>query len=202
MQDRPSDGLFASASAAALAFEISSGDARAAAAQNVLALRAAHYAAAEPVGVSLACGCASCMKAYKGSDAFPVDGIGDDKDAAPIQPILLTLDVQPGDTSTTATVTVDGPSVISTIDTIGDQDFFRVELEEGQYYEIGQYLVLAGPSGTPLADAYLELYDSEGNLITNADGGGPNTPSGLDALLTFQATYTGTYFINARAYDQ
>ena len=54
----------------------------------------------------------------------------------------------------------------------------------------------------PLTDAYLELYDAAGNLVTTADGGGPNTPSGLDALLTFVADQSGTYYINARGFDQ
>jgi hypothetical protein len=62
-------------------------------------------------------------------------------------------------------------------------------------------MVTDGPSGVPLADAYVELYDSEGNLIVAADGGGPNTQSGLDALLTYEAQYTGTYYVNARAFD-
>ena len=53
----------------------------------------------------------------------------------------------------------------------------------------------------PLSDAYIELYDAAGNLIVSADGGGPNTPSGLDALLTYVANSSGTYYINARAYD-
>ena len=63
-------------------------------------------------------------------------------------------------------------------------------------------LKIAGPSGVPLSDAYIELYDAAGNLVTSADGGGPNTPSGLDALLTFIPQTSGTYYINARAFDQ
>jgi len=139
---------------------------------------------------------------HKMFDAFQVDGVGDDKDvpAGPI--LLLTLDQQAGDTSTQASLTVDGPHVTSTIDSIGDFDFFSVQLEAGQYYNIGQYLVVGGPSGVPLNDAYVELYNSDGELIVTADGGGPNTPQGLDALLTYQATYTGTYYVNARAFDQ
>jgi Ca2+-binding RTX toxin-like protein len=117
-------------------------------------------------------------------------------------PLLLTADTAPADTSTTVTVTVNGPSIIATIDTIGDQDFYKVELEAGRIYDIGQYLVTGGPSGIPLSDAFLEIYDSTGKLLTSADGGGPNTPSGLDALLTFIPKETGTYYINARAYDQ
>lgn len=142
----------------------------------------------------------------KGYDALGVGGATvptTAPTAAPALPTPLVIsDAIAGNTSTTATVTVDGPSVVSTIDTIGDFDFFKVELQAGEYYEIGQYLKVAGPSGVPLNDAFIEIYNSAGALITSADGGGPNTPSGLDALMTFQATYTGTYYINARAFDQ
>ncbi len=117
-------------------------------------------------------------------------------------PLVLTADTVPDDISSTQTVTVNGAHVVSTINMIGDQDFFRVELEAGHIYDIGQYLVLNGPSGVPLSDAYLEIYDSAGNLLLSADGGGPNTPSGLDALMTFIPKTSGTYYINARAYDQ
>jgi hypothetical protein len=135
-------------------------------------------------------------------DAFPRDGVGDLKPVSINTVLLLTPDTIADDTGTTATVTVDGPSVISTIDTLGDQDFFRVQLEAGHIYDIGQYLVTAGPSGVPLSDAYIEIYDAAGNLLTSADGGGPNTPQGLDALLTFIPETSGTYYINARAFDQ
>ena len=138
----------------------------------------------------------------KNYDAFPADGVGDLKPITLNTVLLLTPDSVADDISTTATVAVGGPSVISTIDMIGDQDFFRVELVAGRTYDIGQYLVTAGPSGVPLSDAFIELYDAAGNLVTSADGGGPNTPSGLDALLTFIPDASGTYYINARAFDQ
>ena len=147
--------------------------------------------------------CASMKMTLTGKyyDAFPADGIGDLKPVTVNTVLLLTPDTIAGDTSTTATITVDGPSIISTIDTIGDQDFFRVELEAGRIYDIGQYLVTGGPGGVPLADAYIEIYDAAGNLVTSADGGGPNTPQGLDALLTFIPNASGTYYINARGFD-
>ena len=138
----------------------------------------------------------------KNYDAMPIDGVGDLKPLTTQNVLILTPDNVPGDTSTTRSVTVDGPSIVSTINTIGDQDYFKVELEAGRTYDIGQYAKLLGPSGIPLSDAYIELYDSAGNLIVSADGGGPNTPSGLDALLTYVAQSSGTYYINARAFDQ
>ena len=118
-------------------------------------------------------------------------------------PVLIADDVA-DDTTTTATITVDGAHIISTINTIGDQDFFKVELEAGKTYEIGQYAAVAGPSGVPLSDAYIEIYDSTGKLIQYTDGGG-RTPSGeaygLDALMTFTPMQSGTYYINARAFE-
>lgn len=135
-------------------------------------------------------------------DAFPADGVGDFKPITINTVLLLTPDAIANDISTTTTITVDGPAIISTIDSIGDQDFVRVELIAGHIYDIGQYLIINGPSGIPLSDAFIELYDAAGNLLTTADGGGPDTPSGLDALLTFIPQVSGTYYINARAFDQ
>jgi serralysin len=120
----------------------------------------------------------------------------------PTAPLLVTTDTAPGDVTTTRTVTVNGAHIVATIDTIGDQDFYKVELQAGHIYDIGQYLVVGGPSGIPLADAYIEIYDSTGKLLTTGDGGGPNTPQGLDALLTFVPKESGIYYINARSFDQ
>ena len=138
----------------------------------------------------------------KNYDAFPADGIGDFKPVTLNTALLLTPDSVADDITTTDSVTVGGGSIVSTIDMIGDQDFFAVELIAGRTYDIGQYAAIAGPSGIPLSDAYIELFDAAGNLLVSADGGGPNTPSGLDALLTFVAPTSGTYYINARGYDQ
>src|SRR5918992_4355631 len=58
---------------------------------------------------------------YKPYDAFPIDGVGDLKPVTTTNVLILTPDNIADDTSTTATVTVDGPSIVSTINTIGDQ---------------------------------------------------------------------------------
>ena len=123
--------------------------------------------------------------------------------AAPAAPsLLLTTDNVSNDTTGATAITVDAAPTVSTIDTLDDVDFFKVDMVEGQVYEIGMYAKLAGPSGTPLPDSYIDLYDSDGNLILNADGGKPGDPQGLDALMTYRAQYTGTYFIKASAFDQ
>jgi hypothetical protein len=134
------------------------------------------------------CGCVGCQKALAGSPTGPT--------------FLLTTDNVADDTSTTTTITVDDDPTVSTIDTLDDVDFFKVELVEGEVYDIGMYAQLAGPGLTPLPDSYIDLYDADGNLILNADGGKPGDPGGLDALMVYRAQYTGTYFIRASAFDQ
>ncbi|MDB5472616.1 MAG: hypothetical protein JWR84_4176 [Caulobacter sp.] len=145
---------------------------------------------------------ASGATASKNYTAFVFDGIGDFKPVLPTQPLLIGIDVHPGDTTTTATLAVDGAHVVATIDTIGDQDWFKVDLVAGQTYDVSMFQKVGGPNLVPLADAYIELYDSTGHFIMSADGGGPNTPSGLDAILTYTATATGTYYVNAMSFDQ
>ncbi len=116
------------------------------------------------------------------------------------------IDVYTPDENTTGTLVVDGNHVIAACDVPGDNDWFAVTLTAGETYEFGQYAYAGGippveGNGVPLADAFLELYDENGVLVAVADGGGPNTPSGLDALMTFQATYSGTYYVNATSFD-
>ncbi|HEX8240806.1 MAG TPA: M10 family metallopeptidase C-terminal domain-containing protein [Allosphingosinicella sp.] len=109
--------------------------------------------------------------------------------------------------NTTGTLVVDDPNhVLAAIDTPGDTDWFKVTLTQGHTYQFGQYARAGGipgaeNSGVPLADSYLEIYDSTGKLLGNADGGGPNTPQGLDALMTFEAPYTGTFYVSAGSFD-
>jgi hypothetical protein len=119
------------------------------------------------------------------------------------------IDTYAATPSTTGTLVVDDPNhILAACDVPGDNDWFAVTLTAGVTYQFGQYAYAGGAVGitesndVPLADAYLEIYDSTGNnLLAIADGGGPNTPSGLDALMTFTATYSGTYYVNATSYD-
>ncbi|HEX8307524.1 MAG TPA: M10 family metallopeptidase C-terminal domain-containing protein, partial [Allosphingosinicella sp.] len=95
--------------------------------------------------------------------------------------------------------------MIGTIGLNGDQDFYAVTLVAGKTYEIGMFGKSGGPNFIPIQDAYLELYNSAGALQGSADGGASTLAnqvnSGFDAVLTFTATTTGTYYINARAFD-
>jgi hypothetical protein len=133
------------------------------------------------------------------SNPFTTSGlIGAGPDDAPnaIGPNVPTLTVQPiGSTSST----------VGTIELNGDQDFRQVTLVAGKTYEIGMYGLAGGPNAVPLADAYIELYDAAGNFITAADGGAKTVAneanSGFDVLLTFVAEVSGTFYVNARAFD-
>ena len=119
--------------------------------------------------------------------------------------LLLIDDAVPDDTSTTATLTVGADPIVGTLETIGDQDYYKVELVAGETYEIGMYAKYGGPNGVPLLDALFEIRDAAGTLLTSADGGGATTHNafftGFDALISFTAPASGVYYINARAYD-
>ena len=85
-----------------------------------------------------------------------------------------------------------GGTVTGNINSAGDADYFNISLVSGQTYSIA----LTGSGGTPLADAFLSLANSGGTLVANDDDGG----LGVNALLTFTATATGTYQIIAEGY--
>ncbi|HVY84952.1 MAG TPA: pre-peptidase C-terminal domain-containing protein, partial [Caulobacterales bacterium] len=86
-----------------------------------------------------------------------------------------------------------GDSAVSTIDTPGDDDWYQVQLVAGQSY----VFTMVGTGGAALEDPYLELYDASGTLISLDDDGGP----GRTSLMRFTATQSGTYYINARAWE-
>jgi hypothetical protein len=151
--------------------------------------------------------------AAKATTGFDPDGVGDLKPKVPVGLVAVTTDeagngigMAPGN----PTLTVGAPKTIGAINVNGDQDFYQVTLEAGKTYQIGMYgytgpLGSPGPIGAPLADAFIEIRGATGTLITTADGGA-NTPansvnSGFDVLLTFTPETSGTFYINARAFD-
>jgi hypothetical protein len=147
---------------------------------------------------------------WKYATAFAIDGVGDLK--PPVIPaLLITTDNVPDSSNGSnpvLTVTPAGTTtpIVSTIDTIGDQDYYQVTLTAGVTYEFGLYSYTGGPNAVGLTDPYLELYAADGTtLIVSADGGA-DTPyndinSGFDTLLVYTPTATGTYFVNARAFS-
>ena len=132
--------------------------------------------------------------------------------------------------TTTGSVNVGG-SHNGTLDVTGDKDWIAVELTQGQAYGVslsgndGSYIDKAtedvghNPSilncGCPsclgsvkqsiegseieaaLIDPYLYIYDDDGNFIKSDDDSG----SGRNSYLTLTPTYSGTFYIEARAWN-
>jgi serralysin len=96
----------------------------------------------------------------------------------------------PGDSSTTATLTVGG-SATSSIDFVGDHDWFAINLVAGQPVDI---LVTLGT----LEDSYLNIRDSSGAILYSnddiVDGAQRNSE------VNFDPTYTGTYYVDVSAW--
>ena len=96
-------------------------------------------------------------------------------------------------TATAYTINV-GDQFLGNLSAAGDQDFVRVQLQAGQQYTIN----LAGDgSAGELADPYLRLRDAAGNILAFNDDGG----TGFDSRITFTATSTGTYYLDAGSYN-
>jgi hypothetical protein len=95
-------------------------------------------------------------------------------------------------TSTTASITVGG-IVTNLLEVAGDHDWFRITLTAGQSITIS----LSGSGATPVADTYLNLRDANGNILTHNDDSGGT----LNSKIVFTATTSGTYYIDAGAWD-
>ncbi|MBL8546114.1 MAG: M10 family metallopeptidase C-terminal domain-containing protein [Hyphomonadaceae bacterium] len=110
----------------------------------------------------------------------------------PVQQIVEPPDIA-GNTSTTATLTIGG-SETGALQVFGDDDWFAVQLVAGQSY----VFTLTPGALSPMQDPYLEIYNSAGSLIGFDDDGGVGTNS----ILRWTATESGTFYINARAWEE
>lgn len=86
-----------------------------------------------------------------------------------------------------------GASKSGVIDFSGDQDWHAITVTAGQTYRID----LQGSAAGPAPDTVLRLYDPVGALIAFNDDTGLTTNSAL----TFTASYSGTYYVSAAAYE-
>lgn len=123
-------------------------------------------------------------------------GHSDPSLAVPSQPASLPsplADDIPGDTSTTATLSIGATAKSGLIDSLGDWDWYRVELVAGTTYSVA----MNGSGTSPLADPLLYLTDASGKYIAKDDESG----AGSNALMVFTAPNSGTYFIEASAYN-
>lgn len=99
----------------------------------------------------------------------------------------------PGDSSGNAIgVGFSGGTVTGSIETVGDRDWYRLELLPATHITIS----LTGAGGTPLGDPYLIFRDQLGNIIDYDDDSGV----GSNSLLTFATSSGGTFYIDAGSY--
>lgn len=97
-----------------------------------------------------------------------------------------------GTIATASSLATNGTAGNSRIDSVGDQDWWRVSLTANTAYEFR----LNGSGITGMTDPYLRLLDSGGTLITFNDDGGGNR----NALINYTPTTTGTYYLSAEGY--
>ena len=103
----------------------------------------------------------------------------------------------PNSTSTTSVLTVNGATVDSNIDYVGDQDWWRIDLIANTRYQFS--LNPFGVDGS--GDAYLRLLNASGNQIAyDDDTGGGGSPRS-DSLLIFTPTATGNYYLSAEGFN-
>lgn len=90
-----------------------------------------------------------------------------------------------------------GGSSTGNLEATGDHDLFRVQLTAGTAYS----LTLQGTSGGggTLEDPYLRLRDSTGTVIGESDD--IVLATNRDSQLLFRATSSGTYYVDAGAYQ-
>ncbi|QEE35270.1 hypothetical protein FTO60_05810 [Octadecabacter sp. SW4] len=97
----------------------------------------------------------------------------------------------PGDTTTSATITVGG-SVSDSLETAGDWDWFAITLSAGETIQIN----LDATGANPVDDPYVRIYDGLGSQLDVDNDSGP----GMNSELVFTATVAGTYYIEAGSY--
>lgn len=90
-------------------------------------------------------------------------------------------------TSTSNSMDV-GDTFSGSLQAVGNTDWVALNLTAGQSVNIAM--------NSSEIDTFLYLYNSSGNLITFDDDGGP----GLNSLLEFTATTTGTYYVVANSF--
>ncbi|MEM7507866.1 MAG: M10 family metallopeptidase C-terminal domain-containing protein [Pseudomonadota bacterium] len=111
--------------------------------------------------------------------------------ATPADAFPLTALTIPDDDSTREVIAVDGIA-LDRLDAPGDEDWFRLDLVQGQTVQID----LQGTGSSPLSDPFLRLFDANSELVAFNDDGG----AGLNSSLIFTAPAAGTYYIEVDSY--
>ena len=86
-----------------------------------------------------------------------------------------------------------GQTAQGTIATVGDHDWYKVDLVAGQTYTFA----MVGTGSTALIDTYLRLYGADGvtQIAFNDDG-----LQNYNSTITYTAPASGTYYLDAAAY--
>ena len=103
----------------------------------------------------------------------------------------LPADPAAAGTNTRARVSIGHPAT-GAIDYVGDRDWHRMRLAEGQTYRFS----LTASGDEPLSDPYLRLYNQRGEEIAADDDGAGD----LNSLLEFTAPASGVYFVEASGF--
>jgi serralysin len=105
----------------------------------------------------------------------------------------------PGDATTKAVLEV-GKTVYSSLETVGDHDWFRMELKAGVEYQVR----LHGVGVKELNDPFLELRDASGNLLGAVDDRSPGEswggPNATDPVGYINITTSGTFYIDVSSF--
>jgi serralysin len=96
-------------------------------------------------------------------------------------------------TATTARVIL-GTSTYGSVGVAEDHDWFAVTLVAGQSYDFR----LLGVGRTPVSDPFLALRNASGSILVSNDDAG--AALSLNSFVTFTATTTGTYFVDASGF--
>jgi len=100
----------------------------------------------------------------------------------------MATDVYTATTATTGRLTAGG-SVTSTLDTVGDLDWFAITLTAGKSYTF----TLESAQTSGLEDPYLKLYSSDGQTLVDES----DDADGLNSQIDVTITATGTYYLEA-----
>ncbi len=127
---------------------------------------------------------------YHGPDGVSLaDGGHDNAGGTPS--VFMEGDV-PEDATTTAVVTIDTPYV-GQLEVDFDNDWIRIEVVEGQRYQIN----VDGTGAMPLEDPLVSIRDQNGNFLASNDDANGNRNSEI----SFSADYTGVYYIDVSHWE-
>lgn len=102
-----------------------------------------------------------------------------------------------GDTARPFGLVAANGSATGNLESVGDRDWFRVQLTAGTTYEVSLDGMANGKGS--LEDPYLRVHNSTGAIVAQND----DIIDGVirDSLVTFTPTATGTYYMEAGAFD-